>query len=32
MGKRFTLNVELLGGVILIGIGLKIWAEGFFGS
>ena len=31
MGKRFTLNVELLGGVILIGIGLKIWAEGFFG-
>lgn len=31
MGKRFTLNVELLGGVILIGIGLKIWAEGFLG-
>ena len=31
MGKRFTLNVELLGGVVLIGIGLKIWAEGFLG-
>ena len=30
MGKRFTLNVELIGGLILIGIGLKIWLEGMF--
>ncbi|MCQ2334465.1 MAG: manganese efflux pump MntP family protein [Paludibacteraceae bacterium] len=29
-GKRFTFNVELLGGIILICIGLKIWAEGLF--
>jgi putative Mn2+ efflux pump MntP len=28
MGKRFQLNVELIGGIILIGIGLKIWIEG----
>ena len=27
-GKRFKLNVELIGGLILIGIGLKIWIEG----
>ena len=27
-GKRFNFNVELLGGIILIGIGLKIWIEG----
>lgn len=27
-GKRFHLNVELLGGIILILIGLKIWVEG----
>ena len=27
-GKRFNLNVELLGGIILVGIGLKIWIEG----
>lgn len=29
-GKRFHFNVELLGGVILILIGLKIWIEGLF--
>lgn len=29
-GKRFHFNVELLGGIILILIGLKIWAEGIF--
>lgn len=29
-GKRFHFNVELLGGLILIGIGLKIWIEGLF--
>ena len=28
MGERFKLNVELIGGIILIGIGLKIWIEG----
>lgn len=28
-GKRFRLNVGLIGGLILIGIGLKIWIEGF---
>lgn len=28
MGERFQLNVELIGGIILIGIGLKIWIEG----
>ena len=27
-GKRFKLNAELVGGLILIGIGLKIWIEG----
>ncbi len=31
-GKRFHFNVELLGGVILITIGLKIWVEGLFFS
>lgn len=31
-GKRFHFNVELLGGIILIGIGLKIWVEGLFFS
>ena len=25
------INAELIGGLILIGIGLKIWIEGFFG-
>ena len=29
-GKRFKVNVELIGGLILIGIGLKIWIEGVF--
>ena len=29
MGERFHLNVELIGGLILIGIGIKIWVEGF---
>ncbi|MGM9782341.1 MAG: manganese efflux pump [Paludibacteraceae bacterium] len=26
-GKRFKLNVELIGGIILFGIGLKILIE-----
>lgn len=30
VGKRFRLNVELLGGIILIAIGIKIWAQGIF--
>lgn len=29
VGTRFHVNVELIGGIILILIGLKIWAEGF---
>lgn len=29
VGARFKINVELIGGIILILIGLKIWAEGF---
>ena len=28
VGNRFKLNVELIGGLILIAIGLKIWIEG----
>lgn len=28
VGERFKMNVELIGGIILIGIGLKIWIEG----
>lgn len=28
VGKRFRINVELIGGIILIGIGMKIWVEG----
>ena len=28
IGKQFKLNVELIGGLILIAIGLKIWIEG----
>lgn len=28
VGKRFRVNVELIGGLILIGIGLKIFIEG----
>ena len=31
VGKKFHINVELIGGLILIAIGLKIWIEGFFG-
>ncbi|MBQ0025615.1 MAG: manganese efflux pump [Bacteroidales bacterium] len=29
-GKRFHFPAELVGGLILIGIGLKIWIEGIF--
>ena len=29
-GKKFHFNVELLGGIILVGLGLKIWAQGIF--
>ena len=29
MGQRFKVNVELIGGIILVLIGIKIWAEGF---
>ncbi len=32
IGERFRLNVELIGGLILIAIGLKIWIEGFLCS
>ena len=28
VGKRFRVNVELIGGIILIGIGIKIFVEG----
>lgn len=28
LGKRFTFNAELLGGIILVGIGIKIFIEG----
>lgn len=28
VGNRFHLNVEMIGGFILIGLGLKIWIEG----
>jgi len=28
VGERFRLNVTLIGGIILIAIGLKIWIEG----
>jgi len=31
-GKRFHFNVEILGGVILIGIGIKILVEHLFFS
>ena len=31
-GKRFQLNVEMIGGLILIGIGIKIWVEGVIGN
>lgn len=30
VGQKFRLNVELIGGLILIAIGLKIWVEGCF--
>lgn len=29
-GNTFKLNVELIGGLILVGIGLKIWVEGLW--
>jgi len=32
LGTRFKLNVELIGGLILIGIGIKIWVEGMIGN
>ena len=28
---KLKLNMELIGGLVLIGLGIKIWAEGFFG-
>ena len=28
-GTRFKLNAEMIGGIILIAIGLKIWMEGY---
>jgi putative Mn2+ efflux pump MntP len=28
MGRLFRLNLEMIGGIVLIGIGLKIWIEG----
>ena len=28
-GTRFKLNAELIGGIILVCIGLKIWLEGY---
>ncbi|MBQ6985272.1 MAG: manganese efflux pump [Paludibacteraceae bacterium] len=28
MGRRFNVNVELIGGIILVLIGIKIWIEG----
>ena len=27
---RLKVNMELVGGLVLIGLGIKIWAEGFF--
>ena len=30
VGKQ-KINMELIGGLVLIGLGIKIWAEGFFG-
>lgn len=30
VGSKFRLNVELIGGLILIGIGIKIFVEGLF--
>lgn len=28
---RLKLNMELVGGLVLIGLGIKIWVEGYFG-
>ena len=28
---KLKINIELIGGLVLIGLGIKIWAEGFFG-
>ena len=28
---KLKINMELIGGLVLIGLGIKIWAEGFFG-
>lgn len=28
---RLKINMELIGGIVLIALGVKIWAEGFFG-
>ena len=28
---KLKVNMELIGGLVLIGLGIKIWAEGFFG-
>ena len=28
---RLKINMEVIGGLVLIGLGVKIWAEGFFG-
>ena len=28
---KLKLRMELIGGLVLIGLGIKIWAEGFFG-
>lgn len=27
---RLKINMELIGGLVLLGLGIKIWAEGFF--
>ena len=28
---KLKIKMELIGGLVLIGLGIKIWAEGFFG-
>lgn len=28
---KLKVNMELVGGLVLLGLGIKIWAEGFFG-
>lgn len=30
VGKRFKVNMGLIGGIILVGLGLKIWIEGLW--